>query len=178
MNKTKNYKYLDYATPKEQHILQYLYGYSTKFIVCKDKKGNTVEQTKTYDGNIICSYPDIEVYTNETQTVMIALIEVKGFLQFPRRDLPFDTDLNILAIKENQLKSYIKVQKEEQTNINIIFVVGYSPDEYAFYWESLDNILAMECVKKTEWAFFQKKIVRFYDASLFRRDIEYCVIPF
>lgn len=88
--------------------------------------------------NITC--PDIEIYRNSEMNEMVMRVEVKSFYDY-MKDSPVKTNENILGIREALIQDYLKVEKYEEVECRIVFVIGDSNfGARCFYWETLDNL--------------------------------------
>lgn len=92
-------------------------------------------QSKKYeDLNFWVAYPDFEFYSKEK---MILLVEVKGYHGF------FDGRENIVAMKLKHFKSYQVVQKKENREVRVAFVMRIWKNKKVVFWETISNILNM-----------------------------------
>jgi len=127
-------------TTIESFVRDILQDYSVgpgewKFSEFYGKDGNTKPQTKRYgnDGRRY-SYPDYEYY-NENQLSL--LVELKAY------DNYFNGRKYVLAMRERQFDSYMKVAKEERINVRICFGI-WEDDDFHIYWETVNKLNRMK----------------------------------
>lgn len=135
-----------------------------KFFQVLDSMGNSMEQVKIYDPPSRIAYPDFEKIQDEK---IILLVEVKGYYGF------FDNREDTVAMAYRQFRQYFVVQNKEHAEVRIAFVIK-NPCGNSFYWETLNNIDAMEYyfdMYKPPYKRYPEKYI-FWNIDEFRTDIE------
>jgi hypothetical protein len=153
-------------TDGEKHILNLLKKRSGywKFFEVIDNSGNTDKQIKRYNGRPeTLAYPDFEKYQEDKIVLMVETKNYEGFFQGRKKTLAMDY---------KQLREYFVVQREENAEVRIVFVID-NGHGYNYYWETINNIGNMECYYEMYQASYRKvpRKYIYFCADDFRTDI-------
>lgn len=125
-------------------------------------------QTIKINGNVYL-LPDINVYESRKKVSIILRIEVKSFRQFVKKSSPNRKE-NLIPIKKRQLRSYYKLQMEEEVECNILVVLGDAiryPERLEFFTISL-----MELAEKDRYDHpYDKEDALWFFIDDFRRGL-------
>jgi hypothetical protein len=129
-----------YSDLTEKHIEEYLnYNYpEAERVIFRDRNGATMAQTILIrDHGVRC--PDIAVYEKPSTKTLLFRVEVKSFVSF-RKNIPFSKTENFLFLSKEAFDQYLELQRYEEIECKIVFVIGTEPDLYKCFWLTVDDM--------------------------------------
>jgi len=137
-----------------------------------DENGNELAQIiSIQDQSYIC--PDLEVYHDSSRTMFLMRVEVKSLSSLYTK---YKLKGKYLTVKKYQFDSYYRLQRDEEVECRIVFVVGDNlPMEYDIYWARLNDLENSEFLVLDAYGDGEDYL---FDISVFNRGIDEYFLPF